>query len=94
MDGIQVDAWARLDANCPMKVEVVADEAQFELGHRDSSLCLIAEEDGLVKLVTIAEQALEQLRTVQEGDAATDAGSSADTATKNLASIPDHPPVP
>jgi hypothetical protein len=34
MNGIQVDAWARLDGHCPMKVEVVATEAQFEIGHR------------------------------------------------------------
>jgi hypothetical protein len=64
MNGIQVDAWARLDGHCPMKVEVVATEAQFEIGHRGASLSLVAEEEGLVKLVEVASGALEQLRTV------------------------------
>lgn len=62
MNGIQVDAWARLEGHCPMTVEVVASEAQFEIGNRGASLSLVAEEEGLVKLVEVASGALKKLQ--------------------------------
>jgi hypothetical protein len=62
MHGIEVDAWARLDGDCPMKVEVIAAEAQFEIGNRGASLSLVAEEAGLARLISVASDALARVR--------------------------------
>lgn len=60
--GIAVDAWANVDGGCDMTYEVSPIEAQIELGHRTGSLHLVMTEDGLAKLITVAETALREMR--------------------------------
>jgi hypothetical protein len=59
--GISLDTWANVDGDCPIECEVVAAEAQIELGHRTGSLHLVMTESGLRRLVAVAGHALDEM---------------------------------
>lgn len=61
--GIAVEAWVKIEGNCPIKWEVVHDQAQFMIGPTSATLSLMASEKGLEKLVTTASEALRAMRT-------------------------------
>jgi hypothetical protein len=61
--GIAIDAWAKIEGECPISYEVVGDEVQFELGGSASALNLVATENGLAALVDASQRALATLRT-------------------------------
>jgi hypothetical protein len=60
--GIAIDAWAKIEGECPISYEVVGDEVQFELGGSAASLNLVATEKGLTTLVSASLRALSTLR--------------------------------
>jgi hypothetical protein len=60
--GIAIDAWAKIEGECPISYEVVGDEVQFELGGSSASLNLVASEKGLTTLVSASLEALSTLR--------------------------------
>jgi len=60
--GIAIDAWARIEGECPISYEVVGDEVQFELGGSAAALNLVATEKGLTTFVSASLQALSTLR--------------------------------
>jgi hypothetical protein len=61
--GIALDAWVTIDGDCPMTSEVSKSEVQLELGHGIGSLHLVLGEDGLTRLLEIANEALAEMRT-------------------------------
>ncbi|MGH3932351.1 MAG: hypothetical protein ACRDTF_20525 [Pseudonocardiaceae bacterium] len=81
--GIAVEAWVKIEGNCPIKWEVVDDQAQFVIGPNSATLSLIASEEGLKKLVTTASEALRAMRVepdpIPEGAAATHRPAPAST---------------
>ena len=66
--GIATDSWVLINGDCALSCEVIGDQAQFEFGHGTSSLHLNASEEGLVKLVQVATEALNRLLAIPEGE--------------------------
>jgi len=60
--GIAVEAWVKIEGNCPIKWEIVYEQAQFMIGPTSATLSLITSEEGLEKLVTTASEALRAMR--------------------------------
>jgi hypothetical protein len=60
--GIAIDAWAKIEGECPISYEVVGEEVQFEIGSSAASLNLVATEKGLATFVSASLQALSTLR--------------------------------
>ncbi len=60
--GIAVDSWVRIHRDCPIAWTVIGDEAQFELGPSSATLTLVASEDGVAALATMASEALRAIR--------------------------------
>jgi hypothetical protein len=61
--GISVDSWVQIEGHCSIEHEVTADEAQLTLGHHTGSLTLVASEQALEHLISVAAHALDQIRT-------------------------------
>ena len=61
--GIALDTWVNIDGDCPMRHEVSRTETQLELGHETGSLHLVLTEEGLDRLVAVANTALTDMRT-------------------------------
>jgi hypothetical protein len=62
--GIAVDAWVRIEEDCPIACDVVGGEAQFRFGGRRSDgIDLIVTEQGLENIVQACSRALETMRT-------------------------------
>lgn len=51
--GISLDVWAGLTAECAMSAEVVGNQAQLQVGHQSGSLSLVIDEPGLAKLLRL-----------------------------------------
>jgi hypothetical protein len=64
--GIAMDTWVDIDGSCPIDVEVVGQQAQFQLGHATGSLHLVLNEKGLGKLTDALAAALAKLRNVDQ----------------------------
>ena len=62
--GIGLDVWVNIDRDCDMSHEVVGDQAQFTLGHRNGTLQLILDEAGLTQLVDEARKTLGEMRAI------------------------------
>ena len=62
-EGIEVDVFATIDRDSPMKYEmVVPTEAQVVLEHGTGSFYLTVSEEGLVKLMEFAGAVLKDMR--------------------------------
>lgn len=59
---IELDAYAAIDRDCPMRYQVSATEALVELGHGTGSLNLALSEDGLARLLEFVGAALTDMR--------------------------------
>src|SRR6266567_5869685 len=71
VQGISLDTWASLTAECDMSADVVGGQAQLQLGHQSGSLCLVTNEAGLAKLVRLASTVLTQWHVAEnQGGAA------------------------
>lgn len=66
--GIATDSWVLINGDCVLSCEVIGDQAQFEFGHGTSALHLNTSEEGLVKLVQVATEALHRLLAIPEGE--------------------------
>jgi len=85
VQGISLDTWASLTAECAMSAELVGGQAQIQLGHASGSLCLVTNEAGLAKLLRLADSVLTQWRASDDPKGA--AFSTPDEQTAELSSI-------
>jgi hypothetical protein len=60
--GIDLDAYATVDGNSPMKYQVRCGEARLELVHGTGSFYLTMNEAGLTKLAQVTDAALHEIR--------------------------------
>jgi len=66
--GISLDTWAGLTAECVMSAEVVGDQAQLQFGHGSGSLSLVTDEPGLAKLLRLVTDVWTQWQAAANGD--------------------------
>lgn len=66
--GVAVDAWVDIKEGCPLTCDVLDDAAHFSFGHPGRSLTLVASEDALETLVSVASDALHQMRADADED--------------------------
>ncbi|MGI8311509.1 hypothetical protein [Saccharopolyspora hattusasensis] len=65
--GIAVDAWVRIEPDCPMRHQVVADELQIEFGTRMGALSLVVTDEAVEKLVAVLSKAQAQFGSEEAG---------------------------
>jgi hypothetical protein len=65
--GIESNIWVTIDGSCSLECEVTEHLAQFEFGTRAESLNLLADERALERLVRVANEVLDRLRAVPDG---------------------------
>jgi hypothetical protein len=66
-DAIVLDSWVRVEGDCPLRCEVIGNDANFEFGTKISALHLTASEPALIKLVAVATEALNRLQAIPNG---------------------------
>jgi len=66
--GISLDTWAGLTAECTMSAEVVGDQAQLQFGHGSGSLSLVTNEPGLAKLLRLVTDVWTRWQAAANGD--------------------------
>ncbi|OZM71455.1 hypothetical protein CFN78_20115 [Amycolatopsis antarctica] len=60
-----MDAWARIEGDCPVRCQVVGGEAEFEIGDRAASLSIVATRSGLAALASASQRALDEMERAE-----------------------------
>ncbi|HEV2779238.1 MAG TPA: hypothetical protein VGX25_07535 [Actinophytocola sp.] len=67
--GIIVDSFVKMEAGCPVTVDIVGEQVQFRFGgERSSGLTLVFSEPGLAQLAAVCAGALESMRSASGSD--------------------------